>query len=193
MPATASVQVRTLFSPFDDTEGEFLKFINSAQHSVYCVIYGYHLPRLSDALIAKHAAGLSVNLILDHSQERGRAEQQEVQRLVNAGMGLLVGTSPVVGNIIHSKFTVIDEQSVEFGSWNYSTSASKQSNTVSIIQDKTYARAFLDHYHRLHGFIALHQMQYEPTNATVAADAPSDVLGDIADPSAADAQASDAA
>lgn len=170
MPATASVQVRTLFAPFDQTAQEYLSFVASAKQSVYLLIYGFHLPPLTDLLIAKHKAGVTVNLILDHSQAEGRAESAEVQKLVDAGVPLLIGTSPVHHQILHTKATIIDEHAVESGSWNYSLSASAQSNTLTFVDDHDYARAYLDHWHKIHGFVALHDMVYQPQGAVAAQD-----------------------
>ena len=170
MPATASVQVRTLFAPFDSTAQEYLSFVASAKQSIYVLIYGFHLPPLTDLLIAKHTAGVKVNIILDHSQAEGRAEAQEVQKLVDAGVPLLIGTSPIHHQILHTKATIIDEHAVESGSWNYSLSASAQSNTLTFVDDHDYARAYLDHWHRIWGFVALHDMVYQPQGAVAAQD-----------------------
>jgi phosphatidylserine/phosphatidylglycerophosphate/cardiolipin synthase-like enzyme len=168
MPATTSVSIRTLFAPFDDTQGEYLAFVGQACRSLYIVIYGFHLPRLTDLLIAKHQAGVTVGVILDHSQAEGKAEAREVERLVQAGVPLLIGTSPVHRQILHSKFTVVDEEAVEFGSWNYSLSASQQSNTLSIVHNTAYAVAFLQHYDRLRAFIRLHEMTLQPAGEVAA-------------------------
>lgn len=177
MPAEASVAVRTLFAPFDRTTEEYLAFVNSARQSVFILIYGMHLPLLTEALIAKHQAGVKVNIILDHSQSAGRAEAQEVQKLVDAGVPLLIGTSPVHGQILHTKATIIDENAVESGSWNYSLSASQQSNTLTFVHDADYARSYLDHWHRIRGFIILHDAIYQPKGEVAAADVPAaDVL-----------------
>lgn len=172
MPATASVQVRTLFAPFDQTTDEYLKFVDSAKQSIYIIIYGMHLPSLTQLLLSKHQAGVKVNLILDHSQEQGKAEQQEVQKLVDAGIPLLVGTSPMHGQILHTKATIVDAHAVESGSWNYSLSAALQSNTLTFVDDVEYARAYLDHWHKIHGFVALHDMIYQPKGAIEAEDVP---------------------
>lgn len=169
-PAIASVHVETLFSPWDDTQQAFLDYIAGTQTSLHIVIYGFHLPPLTDLLIAKHQAGVELGVILDHSQAAGKAEAGEVQKLVAAGVPLLIGTSPVHGQILHSKFAVRDAESVEFGSWNYSLSASQQSNTMTFITDAPYAAAFLHHYHRLHAFILLHDMVMQPTGAIAAPD-----------------------
>lgn len=172
MPAEASVAVRTLFAPFDSTAEEYLTFVNSATRSLYVLIYGFHLPALTDLLIAKHKAGVRVNIILDHSQAEGRAESGEVQKLVDAGVPLLIGTSPVHGQILHTKATIIDGAAVESGSWNYSLSAAAQSNTLTFVHDADYARAYLDHWHRIWGFVRLHDMVYQPKGETPAEDIP---------------------
>jgi phosphatidylserine/phosphatidylglycerophosphate/cardiolipin synthase-like enzyme len=171
MSAVASVTVTTWFSPWDDTTGKFLEFINGAKKSLFIVIYGFHLPLLTDLLIIKYAAGVEIGLILDHSQAAGTAEKGELQRLVTAGVPFLIGTSPVHGQILHSKFSVRDGHDVEFGSWNYSISASQQSNTMTFISDPTYAAQFIFHYHRLHAFIMLHDMTLQPAGALSAPDA----------------------
>src|SRR5215469_3497648 len=163
MAVTASLQIRTLFAPFDDTTAAFLAFVASAKKSLCINIYGFHLPALTATLIAKHQAGVRVSLILDHSQEQGKAEQTEVQKLVDAGVPLLVGTSPVHGQILHSKFTVVDGASVEHGSWNYSLSASMQSNDMHFVDDAPdYAAEYERHHDRIRTFILLHDMAYQP-------------------------------
>jgi phosphatidylserine/phosphatidylglycerophosphate/cardiolipin synthase-like enzyme len=168
MPATTSVTIRTLFAPFDDTQGEYLAFVSQARRSIYIVIYGFHLPRLTDLLIARYQAGVQIGIILDHSQAEGRAEASEVQRLLQARVPLLIGTSPVHRQILHSKFTVVDEEAVECGSWNYSLSASQQSNTLTIVHNPAYAAPFLQHYDRLRAFILLHELSLQPAGAVPA-------------------------
>lgn len=185
MPAFANLAIKTLFAPYDDTTGEFLKFVASAQRSLDVNIYGFHLPPLTEMLIQKHQAGVRVSIILDHSQEQGKAEQSEVQKLLDAGVPLLIGTSPVHGQILHSKFTVVDGHAVEHGSWNYSLSASQQSNDMHFVDHEGYAQSYLQHHNAIRSFILLHDMAYQPKNE-VAADAAPDV-------SAADPQAVPAA
>jgi phosphatidylserine/phosphatidylglycerophosphate/cardiolipin synthase-like enzyme len=168
MSAQASLRIRTLFAPFDNTTQAFLAFVKSAQKSIHINIYGFHLPPLTDLLISAHERGLTVDVILDHTQAEGKAEASEVQKLVDAGVPLLIGTSPVHGAILHSKFCVVDAKSVEFGSWNYSLSASQQSNDMHFIEDQpVYAAEYLRHHDRILSFIALHEMACQPRGEVV--------------------------
>lgn len=164
MGAFAGLSITTLFAPFEDTEGAFLAFVGGARKSIQVLIYGFHLPKLTDALIQAHQRGLDVSIILDHTQAEGKAESSEVQKLVDAGVPLLIGTSPVHRQILHSKFCIVDRKAVEFGSWNYSLSASQQSNTMSFVTDRAYAKTFLQHFNRIRDFITLHEMTLQPAD-----------------------------
>ncbi len=175
MPALANITVETLFSPWDNTQARFLDFIGGTTESLYAVIYGFHLPALTDDLIRLHGSGVTVGIILDHTQAGGAAEASEVQRLVTASVPLLIGTSPVHAAIIHSKFAIRDRLDVESGSWNYSLSASQQSNTMTFISHADYAAAYLEHYHRLHAAVLLHDMAMQPAGAVLAPDIPAEV------------------
>lgn len=168
MPARASVAIRTLFAPFDPVEDEFISFLNGATRSLHTLIYGWHLPKMTDILIAKVQAGLEVSIILDHTQAGGKAEASEVQRLVDAKVPMLIGTSPIHHQILHTKATVVDARSVEFGSWNYSLSASQQSNTLTFIDDQGYAADFLRHFDRIRSFIVLHEMAMQLKGEVIA-------------------------
>lgn len=167
MAAFAGISVVTLFAPFDDTQAAFLKFVGRAKKSICVSIYGFHLPPLTALLVAKHQAGVKVSVILDHTQAEGKAESGEVQKLVDAGVPLLIGTSPIHRQILHSKFTIVDGKAVEVGSWNYSLSASQQSNTMTFIEDRAYARTFVQHWNRIRDFITLHEMAMQPAHEVI--------------------------
>lgn len=158
----AGVNLDMRFSPFDQTTTPFLALVERAKHSIFIVIYGFTLRPLVDLLIAKHESGVEVGIILDHSQSEGKAEREQVQRLLDAGVPLLIGTSPSHGQILHSKFAVVDDVDVETGSWNFSASASEQSNTMMLIEGHPNVGAiFLRHYDRLRAVILAHEHQFQ--------------------------------
>lgn len=169
MAVEAKLAARILFAPFDPTTQEFLAFLESAAHHIDTVVFGWHLPAMTDILVAKHQAGVKVSLLLDHSQAQGKAEKEEIAKLIAAGVPFLIGTSPQHGQIMHSKFTVVDGERVEHGSWNYSLSAGYQSNTVIFHEDAGIAQAFLAHHDQLRSFIVMHQQVYQPQGEVPAA------------------------
>jgi phosphatidylserine/phosphatidylglycerophosphate/cardiolipin synthase-like enzyme len=171
MAATFAFSGTTYWSPWDDTTQIFMDFIAGTKRSLFIVVFGFHLPKLTDLLLAQHEKGIEHGLILDLSQSEGHYEKDEVQRLVDAKFPFLVGTSPIKHAIIHNKFAIRDERDVEHGSWNFSLSASNEANDITLaLGSPEYAAGFLHHYHRLHAFIALSQMALQPAGATSAPD-----------------------
>src|SRR5260370_7178605 len=106
MPALANITVTTLFSPWDDTQGAMLDFVSGVHESFYSVIYGFHLPALTDDLIRLHGSGVTVGIILDHTQAGGPAQASELQRLVTATVPLLIRPPPLPPTIIHSTLPI---------------------------------------------------------------------------------------
>lgn len=169
MPARLEVSVLTLFAPWDPVEETFLAFVSSAQKSIDVNIYGFTLAPLIDILIAKHQAGVAVSLVLDHSQAEGRAEQAQIDRLLAAGVPLLIGTSPAHGAILHAKFCVVDGLHVQHGSWNYSASASSQLNDAHFYHNAPgYAADYLRIHDQVRAFVLLHDAMYQPKGEVAA-------------------------
>lgn len=190
------VLVRTLFAPYDDTHGEFLKFVQTAKRSIRMIIFSYTLPDLTDILIEKHKQGLTVEILMDYEQSHNSAADTQVQRLMAAGIKPVVGTSPIIagapeaelhsghtptdpiGWVLHMKATVVDEEGVEDGSWNYSAAASNECNTVNIVWNKERAAAFLDQFTCLRDWILEHQPQLQPKLKPAPAGGPAEFAAD---------------
>lgn len=151
------VRDETHFAPYDDVATAVVALARSATASIHIDIYGFTYGPLMDALIAQHAAGVRIAIVADHTQAAGPAERVALQRLVDAGIDVLVGTSSR-GAIDHSKYLVIDgdlgaaapESCVGFGSFNFSESATKQDNTFSVRSDAGLVQAFMENWQRVH-------------------------------------------
>lgn len=157
--------IRTLFSPDDDTAGEFIKWLSGAQKSIHIAIYGFHLPNLLEVLIAKQKDGVGVHLVMDRTQAMGHAEHPEVDELIKNGVDVVIGTSQK-HRIMHNKFTVVDELEVEDGSWNYSESASLESNVQNYVRSKERAALFLDKWNEIHDWILKNEPKYQEVEAS---------------------------
>lgn len=149
-------------SPDQDIKRAYLSYVAQARSSIFLLIFGFHISELTDMLIAKHAAGLTVGCIFDHSQAQGQAEAREILRLLLAGVPLLIGTSWEAGQLIHTKVTVIDSEWVEEGSWNYSESATKQRNTARFTRSAELAHFYLEEYDKQRAYILNHETIFQP-------------------------------
>ena len=139
----------THFAPYDDVPTRLLALVTTAQSEILIDIYGFTYAPLMDALIAKHAANVLVRCVCDHTQAEGAAEKVQLQRLVDAGIEVLIGES-IHGAIDHSKYVVVDRTTVGFGSFNFSASAEQQDNTFSVRNDENLVNWFVANWQKVH-------------------------------------------
>ena len=154
-----SFGVKSLFSPDDDVAAEILKEVGSAQSSILMMIYGFTLVPLVDLLIAKHQAGITVQLVLDKTQAAGKTESLQVERLKAAGVDFVIGTSPKAHQIMHEKGICIDNVHVITGSYNFSASAANQVNHCDFIYSKDRADWFTKQFASLRDWIVTNEPQ----------------------------------
>lgn len=183
----------TSFAPYDtpDPATVLLEMTAAATASVQIDIYGLTFPPLMDALIAAHQRGVHVQIVADHSQSAGTHERPQLQRLVDAGIELVIGVS-ARGGIDHSKYLLIDaalgvmapQSCVAFGSFNFSVSALSQDNTLTKTNDAAMVASFLANWQQVYSdAVSRHpEWQISPIVAAVlgavAASPPLPALGD---------------
>ena len=139
-----------LESPEDDIQTKLLDELGKAQTKIRMIIYGFTLQPLVDLLITKHKAGIDLKCILDLTQSKGVTERVQVQKLIDAGIDFIEGTSPVAGQIIHEKAIAIDDRQLITGSYNFSASAAKQVNHMDFIFSRELATDFSDVFDALY-------------------------------------------
>lgn len=160
-----AVNTTRLLTPYADGLKALSAFLQTAQKKVRTIIYADTLEVFFDDVVAAKKRGCDVKIIFDHSQERGHYEHPHILALMKEGWvdgkDFVVGTSPKSHQIVHLKSTWIDDHWVEDGSLNYSPSAFKQVNSVSISDWPEYA-AYLDGvFEQLWNFIVTHEAAYQ--------------------------------
>ena len=161
----------TYFAPYDDVALALVNLAASATKSIHIDIYGLTLAQLIDVLIARHRAGINVRVVGDHTQAMGTAEKPQLQRLVDAGIDLIITTSSH-GAIDHSKYLIVDgdlgalneASCVGFGSFNFSLSASLQDNTFTIRNDAGLVAQFMANWQVVRDFGAAHHPEWQLVN-----------------------------
>ncbi len=149
----------------DEAQKDFLAQLNG-QGETFLVAYGFTLDAMIGELLAAHAAGIPVHIYLDHTQSAGTAEKPQVQRLVEAGMDVTIGTSPAGSAFIcHTKgMVVLDQPDTPYcwsGSVNFSASGWKQVNSVEVFRSKVWADHFLQQFSLLKSFAWTHEQKYQ--------------------------------
>lgn len=155
--------IQTVFTPYDDGIASYLSFLDQAGKSVRIADYAFTDPRITDKLIElKSKRSVDVRLLLDKSQTLGRSGEYtlaQIERLRQAGIEIVLGTSEKSRQLMHSKYTVVDELYVQSGSWNYTKAANSQANTLDFIKSRKRARLFLDNWQRMYKFMKSQQAQ----------------------------------
>ncbi|WP_346659874.1 phospholipase D family protein [Pseudomonas sp. GM_Psu_2] len=99
-----------------------LKVIGSAKHDLRMMGYSFTSPTISAALAKAARSGVDVKLVLDEHGNEGKASKNAMNYVVNAGVQLRTIDKY---KIQHDKVIVVDGQTVETGSFNYTASAAK--------------------------------------------------------------------
>ena len=106
------------FSPEGTSLPLVIKAINSAHSTICMATYSFTSAPIAKALVAAQKRGVAIKIVSD---QKGNSNKYTATRyLANQGLNVRLN-----GNyaIMHNKFIVVDNQTVETGSFNYSAGA----------------------------------------------------------------------
>lgn len=152
-------EIEVAFSPNEGAEELVLKVINSAQKDIRILAYSFTSFPIVEALINAKKRGVNVALVADKKSNTEGKARAALSALVNAGCD--VRTIDVYP-IHHDKVIILDRQTVELGSFNYSAAAAhKNSENVLVNWNNTkLAEVYLKHFERNYRQAAVFQLQY---------------------------------
>jgi len=125
VPATGNLEIA--FSPKSGATDLVVKVINSAKKSVRLAAYSFTSKPIAEALVAAHKRGIDVQVVVDKSQKTEKYSSATF--LANMSIPVRVDSMHA---IMHNKFIVVDKQTVENGSFNY-TSAAEERNAENAL------------------------------------------------------------
>jgi phosphatidylserine/phosphatidylglycerophosphate/cardiolipin synthase-like enzyme len=141
--ATAPIDNEVCFSPDGPCDLKLVKFIQSAKKNLVVAIYDLTHPQLAHEIMVA-AKKIPVRVLVDKRQSKGK--HSLVSLLVKGGVDVRFGYQR---GIMHNKFTVVDGNRLETGSYNYTNHATESNNENQIylfnpaIAEK-YAKRFED-------------------------------------------------
>lgn len=123
VPAVYAASIETGYSPEGTALQLVLKTINSAQQEIRLMGYSFTSPEVVSALVRAKHRGVDVKIVLDEKGNRSKASQAAMNVVVNAGIPLRTNGHYA---IMHDKVIIVDNHTVESGSFNMTRSASSR-------------------------------------------------------------------
>jgi phosphatidylserine/phosphatidylglycerophosphate/cardiolipin synthase-like enzyme len=116
------------FSPDGSAQQVIMSGIESAQSSILVAAYSFTSKQISTALLAAQRRGVKVQVVADE-KSNGRS-YSAVRFLANNGVPVRLNGRYA---IMHNKFMVIDGQTVETGSFNFTQAATKSNAENALV------------------------------------------------------------
>jgi phosphatidylserine/phosphatidylglycerophosphate/cardiolipin synthase-like enzyme len=146
LPASSwAIDAQVAFSPDRGATALVVKTIGEAQHSVRVAAYSFTSKPIAEALLEAHKRGIDVEVVVDRSQATARYTAATF--LANQGVPVRVDYQYA---IMHDKFIVVDGETVEEGSFNFTASAeSKNAQNLVVLHDASVATQYGREWERL--------------------------------------------
>jgi hypothetical protein len=124
-------------------------------HEMWIIAYSFTLVPMIDEILANNSVGQPYHIYVDLSQSKGTVEKVQIQRLVDAGVEVTIGTSPAgTAYITHTKGVVCDDAPPFCweGSVNFSLSGWMQVNTALTFHSQPYRDEFVKQFEMLRDY-----------------------------------------
>lgn len=132
------------FSPKGGCTQRVVEEIGKARKEVLVLAYSFTSEPISKALVAAHKRGVTVEVVLDHSNEK--EEHTDLTTFVDAGLKPFVDAQHAIA---HNKVMVIDRKTILTGSFNF-TNQAEHENAENLL--------VLHHHHDL---VAAYRQNFE--------------------------------
>lgn len=149
VPAAGSIEVA--FSPNEGSDHLVIKAIHSAQRDIRVLSYSFTSAAITQAMLAARHRGVQVVVVADQknniSEDRSGKARAALSALTEAGCDVrLISAYP----IHHDKVLIVDSETVELGSFNYSDAAAHKNSENVLVNwhNPALAKVYLDHFTR---------------------------------------------
>jgi len=126
--ASARQSTQTAFSPSPAAIKLVVNTIGHAESSIKVAAYSFTSEKVSGALLDAHTRGVEVRVLLDKRQ--AAHHYPAIEELRTAGIPIRINRHYA---IMHDKYLIIDDKTVETGSFNYTGNAERH-NAENVIR-----------------------------------------------------------
>lgn len=141
----------TAFSPYGGGTALVISTIASARKSIRMSTYSFTEPAIGKALLDAKKRGVDVSIVVDkeHNGRREMGAPSVAKFLVDNGVNVVLTRAY---QIQHNKVIIVDAETVQTGSFNYSRSAEKYNaeNVLVISRCPKLAEQYLNDWKKLY-------------------------------------------
>lgn len=146
--ASGSCRVDVGFAPDGAAARLVVAAIDSARTSVKVAAYAFTSTEIARRLAAAQARGVKVEMLVDAKETRDLSARgyanRAMQTVLQAGIPVRAVSAYKTS---HDKYLVVDNESIETGSFNFTSAAAKNSeNALWIASCPSIAQAFMRHW-----------------------------------------------
>ncbi len=146
-----NVAVEVYFAPEDHPLPHLMPLLEGAQKSIYFMAFNFTDDDLSRLLVAKARQGVKVAGVFDEQQAH-TSKGNEYEYLKAAGLAVFLDANPYA---MHHKVFIVDEETVVFGSYNFTRSAeTRNDENMLIVFDPLLASQFMQEFQRVYNAAA---------------------------------------
>ena len=142
----ACSQTEVKFTPSVECEQGIIKLIDTADNSIDVAVYSITNDNLVKALQRAQNRGVKLRILTDRLQAAGK--YSKVPEMYKSGLNVKVNT---INKIEHNKFAVFDGEKVVTGSYNWTTSATRNNseNCLFILQKNDSVADYQNRFNEL--------------------------------------------
>lgn len=135
--------VQVYFSPNGGATEAVVSALNHATNSVLVQAYSFTSAPIAKALVEAQRRGVTVRVILDHSQRTEKYSEADFLR--NSGIPTLIDAQHAIA---HNKIIIIDAYVVLTGSFNFTRAAEEHNaENLLVINDPVLAKSYSENWH----------------------------------------------
>jgi phosphatidylserine/phosphatidylglycerophosphate/cardiolipin synthase-like enzyme len=135
------------FSPDDHVQASLLDLIDNAQDSIYFMAFSFTADSLGNALLKRSEDGLVVSGVMETDQVNSNIGT-EFDPFKQARLDVLLDGNE---GQMHHKVMIIDENTVVFGSYNFTNSAeTKNDENLLVVYNADIATQFMAEFQRVY-------------------------------------------
>jgi phosphatidylserine/phosphatidylglycerophosphate/cardiolipin synthase-like enzyme len=141
-------EIEVYFSPDDRVASRIVDRIASAQESIYFLAYSFNSEKISNAMLARAHAGVTLAGVFDKTQAAANKNSSEYDPLRLVGLDVWLDANP---KNMHDKIILIDGKIVITGSYNFTAAGeNKNDENILIIHNADIAALYMQDFQRIY-------------------------------------------